>query len=75
MIYIDQEDYKQAVMLLPNPNKSELEELSIKIASCKEGGTVSECIIYFTRVLFCDSPKIPELEYKWLLDRRYNQIG
>jgi hypothetical protein len=74
MTYINQEDYRQASLQLPNPNKWELDEISVRIASCKEGGSVSESIIYFIRVLFCDSPRIPEVEYKWLLDRRYNQL-
>ncbi len=75
MTFINQEEYRQASLLLPNPNKSELDEISIKIASCKEGGSESESIVYFIRVLFCDSPRIPEVEYKWLLDKRYNQLN
>jgi hypothetical protein len=74
MTYINQEEYRQATLLLPNPNQTELGEISVKIASCRECGSISESIIYFTRVLFCDSPRIPEVEYKWLLDKRYNQL-
>jgi hypothetical protein len=74
MTYIDQEDYRQASLLLPNPNRTELEEISVKVACCRDGASDSEKMIRFKRVLFCDSPRIPEVEYKWLLDRRYNQL-
>ncbi|MDO1446599.1 hypothetical protein Q0590_10080 [Rhodocytophaga aerolata] len=75
MTYISQEEYRQATLQLPNPNRTELSEISIKIAFSQESGSVSESIIHFIRVLFCDSPRIPEVEYKWLLDKRFNQIG
>ncbi len=75
MNYITQEEYAKASLQLPNPNKSSTDEIEISVSTTSEDGSTRDNVVRFVKVLFCDSPRIPEIEYKWLLDRRYNQMN
>jgi hypothetical protein len=75
MRYIDKEEYDQARQLLPDPNRSELDTIVIELNQPSPNNKQTQSSIYFTKVLFCDSPRIPEKEYKWILDRKFNLRG
>ncbi len=75
MRYIDKEEYDQARMLLPDPNRTEQDSIVIEVNQPSTDNKQTQTLVYFTRILFCDSPRIPEKEYKWILDRNYNLRG
>lgn len=72
MNYITVETYESARLTLPDPNNSEKDQLQVEI---ENDGKASHMKIHFIRVLFCESALLQHKEYKWILDKRFNQMA
>jgi hypothetical protein len=72
MNYITNEIYESARLTLPDPNTSEKDQLAVVVETYDK---TSKMNIHFVRVLFCESARLHHKEYKWILDKRFNQMA
>ncbi len=72
MNYLTPEVYELARLALPDPNTSDKDQLEV-VVDANDGHSKME--VYFIRVLYCESARLQHKEYKWLLDKRFNQMA